>query len=524
MATLFQPSLQRATDDNGDPINGAKMYFYEAGSTTPLAYYTDADGTTEGTNPLVSDADGIFAPAFLGGVTHYRVVLKNNSGSVTYWDVDDITGSGSEPLPSVKDYGVVGDGVTDDTAAIAAITDWPAAFPAGTYKLTADVAGLGKQFVGFGGVDFTGSYRVQTSTAYGIGALANNVGFNTGSPDLTDKNAAFGTRALFNNTTGYHNTAIGDEALYTNTTGRQNTAIGLNTLYYNTGNSNTAVGVSAMRNNTSGADNVAVGRAAAFDLVTGDFNVHIGRDNAAGKTSGDKDTFVGAEIAWQTSGTTYAGGGHNTAVGFRANYSMTTGTQNVAIGESAGQTLISASYTVFIGYRAGFANTASDTVAVGYQAAYSQTSAARTTALGYRAGFTNVTGGDTVAIGWQAGYLNTNSQCTFIGSQCAPSSTGQYNTIIGCTAGTNTTTGGAQTLIGYGAEAPAATTDNCIAVKGGTTLIQLAGGLQIISGSGTPEGAITAPVGSLYLRTNGGAGTSLYVKESGTGNTGWIGK
>jgi len=163
-------------------------------------------------------------------------------------------------------------------------------------------------------------------------------------------------------------------------------------------------------------------------------------------------------------------------------------------------------------------------VAVGYQAAYSQTSAARTTALGYRAGFTNVTGGDTVAIGWQAGYLNTNSQCTFIGSQCAPSSTGQYNTIIGCTAGTNTTTGGAQTLIGYGAEAPAATTDNCIAVKGGTTLIQLAGGLQIISGSGTPEGAITAPVGSLYLRTNGGAGTSLYVKESGTGNTGWIGK
>lgn len=44
------------------------------------------------------------------------------------------------------------------------------------------------------------------------------------------------------------------------------------------------------------------------------------------------------------------------------------------------------------------------------------------------------------------------------------------------------------------------------------------------SGSGTPEGAITAPVGSLYTRTNGGAGTTLYVKESGAGNTGWVAK
>jgi hypothetical protein len=43
-------------------------------------------------------------------------------------------------------------------------------------------------------------------------------------------------------------------------------------------------------------------------------------------------------------------------------------------------------------------------------------------------------------------------------------------------------------------------------------------------GSGTPEGAVTAPVGSTYQRTDGGAGTSFYVKESGTGNTGWVGK
>lgn len=46
----------------------------------------------------------------------------------------------------------------------------------------------------------------------------------------------------------------------------------------------------------------------------------------------------------------------------------------------------------------------------------------------------------------------------------------------------------------------------------------------IFSGSGTPEGAVTAPVSSIFLRTDGGAGTSFYVKESGTGNTGWVAK
>ncbi len=44
------------------------------------------------------------------------------------------------------------------------------------------------------------------------------------------------------------------------------------------------------------------------------------------------------------------------------------------------------------------------------------------------------------------------------------------------------------------------------------------------SGSGTPEGTIAAAVGSLYTRTDGGANTTLYVKESGTGNTGWVAK
>jgi hypothetical protein len=46
----------------------------------------------------------------------------------------------------------------------------------------------------------------------------------------------------------------------------------------------------------------------------------------------------------------------------------------------------------------------------------------------------------------------------------------------------------------------------------------------INKGTGTPEGVVTAPIGSTYHRKDGGAGTSFYVKESGAGNTGWVGK
>jgi hypothetical protein len=46
----------------------------------------------------------------------------------------------------------------------------------------------------------------------------------------------------------------------------------------------------------------------------------------------------------------------------------------------------------------------------------------------------------------------------------------------------------------------------------------------ISTGTGSPEGVVTAVVGSLYTNLTGGALTTLYVKTSGTGNTGWTAK
>jgi hypothetical protein len=53
----------------------------------------------------------------------------------------------------------------------------------------------------------------------------------------------------------------------------------------------------------------------------------------------------------------------------------------------------------------------------------------------------------------------------------------------------------------------------------------LVGGTNPIkAGTGSPEGVVTAPIGSLFLRTDGGVSTTLYVKTSGSGKTGWTGK
>lgn len=49
-------------------------------------------------------------------------------------------------------------------------------------------------------------------------------------------------------------------------------------------------------------------------------------------------------------------------------------------------------------------------------------------------------------------------------------------------------------------------------------------GVRELVGTGTPEGAVVGKVGDRFWRTDGGATTTLYVKTSGTGNTGWTAK
>lgn len=75
------------------------------------------------------------------------------------------------------------------------------------------------------------------------------------------------------------------------------------------------------------------------------------------------------------------------------------------------------------------------------------------------------------------------------------------------------------------------TVDNAMALGGSasrfsetyTGNVRMGSGATIeTSASGTPEGVVTAAVGSRYWRTDGTAGTRLYWKATGAGNTGWV--
>jgi hypothetical protein len=62
-----------------------------------------------------------------------------------------------------------------------------------------------------------------------------------------------------------------------------------------------------------------------------------------------------------------------------------------------------------------------------------------------------------------------------------------------------------------------------LGVNGGVRLGGLAASPVMRSGTGTPQGVISAVQGSLFLRTDGGAGTTLYVREAGSA-TNWTAK
>lgn len=57
----------------------------------------------------------------------------------------------------------------------------------------------------------------------------------------------------------------------------------------------------------------------------------------------------------------------------------------------------------------------------------------------------------------------------------------------------------------------------------GAALVKESGGVvPTFSGNGSPETVVTAGIGSLFKRRDGSTDTTLYRKETGTGNTGWI--
>jgi hypothetical protein len=147
-------------DDNGNPLSGGKLYTYLAGTTTPAVTYTSITGLTANANPIVLDAAGRpTQQVWLTSGVSYKFVVKtstevtirtyDNLCSVndfsTFANTSDpalgdalvgfrqsnasgnLTGSVAktvhqkfQEIVSVKDFGAVGDGTTDDSAAFQA--------------------------------------------------------------------------------------------------------------------------------------------------------------------------------------------------------------------------------------------------------------------------------------------------------------------------------------------------------------------------------------------------------------------
>lgn len=81
----YSNSVPQILDGNGDPIVGAKKFFFEPGTTTPKTIYTDSSLTTAADNPQLSDANGRYSDdIFLDGV--YKEVQQDNSGTATGFD------------------------------------------------------------------------------------------------------------------------------------------------------------------------------------------------------------------------------------------------------------------------------------------------------------------------------------------------------------------------------------------------------------------------------------------------------
>lgn len=143
----FQLPRLYGLNASGDTLPGALLYFYDAGTTTPITIYQDEANLIAHTNPLVADGDGRFAPVWVSTAQGAFKAELRDADNVLIWTEDNLKPYGvaggaatSNPTPyfypADDTFNAAGDGVTDDTAAIqSAITAAEAQNGGGTVDL-----------------------------------------------------------------------------------------------------------------------------------------------------------------------------------------------------------------------------------------------------------------------------------------------------------------------------------------------------------------------------------------------------
>lgn len=90
MAAMWPLSLTPQYDENAAPLAGAKAYFFESGTTTPLTTYTEASLGVSHDHPVEADGMGRFPAVFFNQADlTYRVRVLDSADQVIF-DVDEI--------------------------------------------------------------------------------------------------------------------------------------------------------------------------------------------------------------------------------------------------------------------------------------------------------------------------------------------------------------------------------------------------------------------------------------------------
>lgn len=107
--TLAPDPYLTVLDTNGNPVSGAKINTYIAGTTTPQATYTDSTGTVANANPIIADSAGRYVAYLLPGAS-YKFAITDSAG-VAIRTQDNI---GSVPAASgaQDDTGTAGEALT----------------------------------------------------------------------------------------------------------------------------------------------------------------------------------------------------------------------------------------------------------------------------------------------------------------------------------------------------------------------------------------------------------------------------
>lgn len=133
MAEQAKFTLNRAWDANGDVSPGAKAYFYQTGTTTPITTYSDEALTTPHAAPVVADSEGIFPPVYVSGTVEAKVTLTTSADvTLTGYPIDPIilhgvssTGAGGVSYTPTTDNPAttVEGAINNNTASIVALEE-----------------------------------------------------------------------------------------------------------------------------------------------------------------------------------------------------------------------------------------------------------------------------------------------------------------------------------------------------------------------------------------------------------------